>query len=171
MRDISTRWLAAACGGLLVAFAAAVSAQTDVINQMAAAPVATNAVSLAESLQTELAFQPYANLAEHSPFMPYFKPGDNSGAGDAGPFFTSGLRLTGFFKMGNDIQASIEDGSDSKKKFFVRIGDTIADTGIKVVSFDLRVRAVLLKKATRKAISNTKKPCPKAPARRAYRRC
>ncbi len=179
MRKTSTRWLAAACGGLLAAFAtaapaqtqtnapvvvsppanvatatlagtsmaAAASPQTNVINQTAAAPAATNAFSLIESLQTDPAFQPYTNLVEHSLFMPPSEIGGVSGgAADIGPAFAGGLRVTGFFKRGDDIQASLEDRNDPDKKFFVHIGDTIADTEIKVVGFDLRGRAVLLKK-------------------------
>jgi hypothetical protein len=124
--------------------AAAVS-PTNMMNQTATTP-ATNTVSLLESLRTDPAFQSYSNLVEHSLFVPSSEIGGVSGASDVGPTFAGGLRVTGFYKRGNDIQASIEDRTDPDKKLFVHVGDTIADTEIKVVGFDLQGRAVLLKK-------------------------
>ncbi len=106
----------------------------------------TNTVSLLESLRSDSAFQAYTNLVEHSLFVPASEIGGVSSATDIGPTFAGGLRVTGFFKRGDNIQASIEDRNDPDKKLFVRAGDTIADTEIKVVGFDLPGRAVLLKK-------------------------
>ncbi|MFA6563950.1 MAG: hypothetical protein WCV00_18760 [Verrucomicrobiia bacterium] len=166
-RKIATRWLAAMSGGLLAVLAIAVSAQTNVpvvvasstnavpatvsqtnvISQTAtAATDSTNVVSLVETLQNDPGFQSYTNLLEHSLFVPVSEIGGSSGAGDTGPTFAGGLRLTGFFVRGKLIEASLEDRNEPDKKLFVKAGDIIADTEIKVVGFDLRGRAVLLKK-------------------------
>ena len=106
----------------------------------------TNTVSLVESLRTDPVFQSYSNLVEHSLFVPSSEIGGVGGAAEIGPTFAGGLRVTGFYKRGDDIQASIEDRNDPDKKLFVHVGDTIADSDIKVVGFDLQGRAVLLKK-------------------------
>lgn len=163
-RETTTRWAAAACGGLLAALAFAASAQTNapaivvppisvapaavaqtnVVSQTAP-PASTNAVSLVEAIQNDPGFQSYTNLLERSLFVPVSEIG-GSGTGDTGPTFAASLRLTGFVKRGNDIQISIEDRNESDKKFFLRVGDTIPDTDIKIVGVDLRGRAVLLKK-------------------------
>lgn len=160
-RRIAARWLAAACGGLLAALVLAASAQTPVPVAVASpsgaaaqtntvsqtAPAAsTNAVSLVEALQSDPGFQSYTNLLEHSLFVPASNIGGGSDAGDTGPTFAGGLRLTGFFVRGKMIEASLEDRNELDKKLFVKMGDVIADTEIKVVGFDLRGRAVLLKK-------------------------
>lgn len=121
--------------------------QTNVINQTSTAtPSSTNVVSLAEALQNDPGFQSYTNLLEHSLFVPASEIGGSSGTSDTGPTFAGGLRLTGFFVRGKLIEASLEDRNEPDKKLFVKAGDTIADTEIKVVGFDLRGRAVLLKK-------------------------
>lgn len=166
MRKIATRWLAAACGGLLAALAIAASAQTNaptvvapatniapaavsqtnVISQTATTPADTNTVSLIDAIQADSAFQSYTNLLEHSLFVPASEIGGSSGASDLGPSFAGGLRVTGFWVRGNVIEASLEDRNEPDKKMFVKAGDMIADTEIKVVGFDLRGRTVLLKK-------------------------
>ncbi|OHE82869.1 MAG: hypothetical protein A2107_15150 [Verrucomicrobia bacterium GWF2_62_7] len=165
-RKIATRWLAAACGGLLAALATAASAQTNaptvvapatdiapaavsqtnVVSQIATTPADTNTVSLIDAIQADSAFQSYTNLLEHSLFVPASEIGGSSSAGDLGPSFAGGLRVTGFWVRGNVIEASLEDRNEPDKKMFVKAGDMIADTEIKVVGFDLRGRTVLLKK-------------------------
>ena len=120
---------------------------TNVVSQTAPPPAGTNAVSVLDLIQTDTAFQSYTNLIEHSLFVPTSEIGGGSGsAGDTGPSFAGGLRLTGFFVRGKVIEASLEDRNEPDKKLFVKTGDTIADTEIKVTGFDLRGRAVLLKK-------------------------
>ena len=174
-RKAAARWLAAAGAGLAGVLASVAPAQTNpaavpaplpvaaplapvqtsvstaalsptnAINQTAPPP-ATNTVSFVESLRTDPAFQPYTNLVDHSLFVPSSEIGGGGGASEVGPTFAGSLRVTGFYKRGDDIQASIEDRSDPDKKLFVRVGDSIADTDIKVVGFDLQGRAGLLKK-------------------------
>ncbi|MCX6906583.1 MAG: hypothetical protein NTY01_00930 [Verrucomicrobia bacterium] len=156
----ATRWRAAACAALSVAMAMAAWAQTNapvavtspaaapaagVISEAAPTPVATNTVSRIEMLQNDGAFQSYTNLLEHSLFVPASEIG-GVGAGDTGPTFAGGLRLTGIVVRGNVTEASIEDRNDPDKRNFFKAGDVIPDTEIKVVGFDLRGRAVLLKK-------------------------
>jgi hypothetical protein len=163
----AARKLAAACGVPLVALMLAASAQTNapvatpppvpvapaagsqtnVLSQAGAvAPASTNAVSFVEELQADPGFQSYTNLVEHSLFVPVSEIGGSGGLSDIGPAFAGGLRLTGFFVRGKLIEASLEDRNDPDKKLFVKEGDVIEDTEIKVVGFDLRGRAVLLKK-------------------------
>lgn len=153
--------------GLLVAYAAASSAQTNVpvaaassasaapaaarqtntVSQAAAALPSTNVVSLIDTIQADSAFQSYTNLLEHSLFVPASEIGGGSGgASDLGPSFAGGLRVTGFWKHGDVIEASLEDRNEPDKKMFVKMGDMVGDTEVKVVGFDLRGRAVLLKK-------------------------
>jgi hypothetical protein len=165
-RKTPTQQLAAALGGLLavltlaataqtnapvvvtppVAEASAVAPQTNVISQAeTAAPVSTNAVSLVEMLQNDAAFQTYTNLLEHSLFVPASEIGGVGGS-DTGLTFAGGLRLTGLIVRGGIVEASIEDRNDPDKRMFVKADDVIEGTEIKVVGFDLRNRAVLLKK-------------------------
>jgi len=166
MRKAATRWLPAACGGLFAALATAASAQTNaptavvsatniaaaavsqtnVVSQTTTTPADTNTVSLVDAIQADSAFQSYTNLLEHSLFVPASEIGGSSGAGDLGLSFAGGLRVTGFWVRGNVIEASLEDRNEPDKKLFVKAGDTITDTEIKVVGFDLPGRAVLLKK-------------------------
>ncbi len=161
----AAQWWAAVWCGLWVACAAVAPAQTNVpvaaaspagvapatatqtnaVNQTSAAPPATNTVSLVESIQADSSFQSYTNLLEHSLFVPASDIG-SSGAGDQGPSFAGSLRVTGFWKQNGVIEASIEDRNEPDKKMFVKMGDMVGDTEIKVVGFDLRGRAVLLKK-------------------------
>lgn len=189
----ATRRLRAAGGGLLAAFALAASAQNPapvVVTPPAAAPAAapqtnavsqtatppsTNTVSLVETLQNDPGFQSYTNLVEHSLFVPASEIG-SSGAGDTDLTFAGGLRLTGFFVRGKVVEASLEDRNEPDKKLFVKAGETIDGTEIKVVGFDLRGRAILLKKGdeegrleyeseTMPAPATTAKPgAPGAPA-------
>lgn len=119
--------------------------QTNGVSQTAAPLAATNTVSLVDTIQSDAAFHPYTNLVEHSLFVPASDIG-SSGAGDAGPTFATEWRITGFFKVANDVQISLENRNEPDKKFFLRVGETIPDTEIKIVGVDLRGRAVLLKK-------------------------
>lgn len=157
------RWQAAACAALLVAMvawaqtntpmavtlpanaASATAPSAGVISEGAPPPSATNTVSLIEMIQNDGAFQSYTNLLEHSLFVPASEIGGSS-AGDTGPTFAGGLRLTGIVVRGVVAEASIEDRNDPDKRMFVKTGDVIPDTEIKVVGFDLRGRALLLKK-------------------------
>jgi hypothetical protein len=142
---------------------AATPPQTNLVNQ-AAAPNSTNTVSLVETLQNDPGFQSYTNLLEHSLFVPASEIGGSGDSDDLGPKFAGGLRLTGFFVRGAKIEASLEDRNEPDKKFFVEAGDIIKDgelikvrdlkkhgaimdgTEIKVVGFNLRGRAIHLKK-------------------------
>ncbi|MBM3891084.1 MAG: hypothetical protein FJ388_18380 [Verrucomicrobia bacterium] len=118
-----------------------------------AAPGQTNAIpqtatgttnSLAEIIANDPAFQRFTNLVANSLFTPTSAATETSGT-DV-PAFAANLRLTGIVKFGDDVQVSIEDRNEPDKKFFVRIGETIADTEVKVVSVDFPGRAVVLAK-------------------------
>ena len=109
------------------------------------AMMATNAI---EAIHADPRFQPFTNMVLHSPFLPSGASavGSSSPSAIEGAAFAASLRLTGFYIQGGNAEASLEDRSESDKKYFVRLGDVMGDTEIKGPGFDLPTRAVYLQK-------------------------
>ena len=160
-------WLIVNVGGLLAGGSLCLLAQTSRTTQLvdsvmtaktfgqpSATPAQTNGVdqttsgttnNLSQTIVNDPAFQRFTNLVAHSLFTP--TSASSTGASDTGvPAFAADLRLTGIFKFGDVIQVSIESRSEPDKKLFVRVGEMIGDTGIKIVSVDFPGRAVVLAK-------------------------
>jgi hypothetical protein len=101
--------------------------------------------SLAEIIANDPGFQRFTNLLDHS----LFSPSSASSAPTTGtdvPAFAADLRLTGIWKFSTVVEVSMESRSEPDKKYFVRVGDTIPDTEVKIVSVDFPGRAVVLAK-------------------------
>ncbi|MCX7825260.1 MAG: hypothetical protein N2689_06845 [Verrucomicrobiae bacterium] len=101
--------------------------------------------TLSQIIANDPAFQRFTNLVEHSLFTATSAAGAESSGSDV-PGFAADLRLTGIIKLGEVIQVSIESRSEPDKKYFVRVGEMIPDTEVKVVSVDFPGRAVVLAK-------------------------
>ncbi len=119
-------------------------AQANAVLAPPAAPAAeTGAATATSGIENDPAFQKFTEILEHSPFVPSgsMTPGLSSAEGAA---FAGALKLTGFFVRDGVVQVSLEDKNEPEKKYFLKAGDTIPDTDIKITGFDLPNRSVLM---------------------------
>ncbi|MBI5395507.1 MAG: hypothetical protein HZA91_09455 [Verrucomicrobia bacterium] len=129
---------------LLPALAAAqpVTPLTPLATTPAPAATETNAPPAA-GIEGDPAFQKFTDMLEHSPFVPSGSLSHGLSAAE-GAAFAGELKLTGFFVRSGVVEVSLENRSEPEKKYFLKVGDTIPDTDIKITGFDLPNRAVLM---------------------------
>jgi hypothetical protein len=112
---------------------------------VATAPVTTetNAPPTAAGIEGDAAFQKFTGILDPSPFVPSGSmfQGLSSAEGAA---FAGELKLTGFYVQNGVVEVSLESKSEPEKKYFLKAGDTIPDTDVKITGFDLPNRAVLM---------------------------
>jgi len=107
------------------------------------AAAGTPAPPAAPSLENDPAFQKFAGILEHSPFVPSGSLSASLGAAE-GAAFAADFKLTGFYVRNGVVEGSLESKSEPEKKYFLKAGDVIPDTEIKITGFDLSNRAVLM---------------------------
>lgn len=116
---------------------------TPLATTTAPAATETNASPAGPSIESDPAFQKFAGMLDHSPFVPSGSMTQGLGSAE-GAAFAAELKLTGFYVRNGVAEVSLESKSEPEKKYFLKSGDIIPDTEIKITGFDLPNRAVLM---------------------------